>query len=574
MSAGEWFESIDGAFPYVLSLQFVLGCLQLLDVLGVVYYPIIHMEMPIVLFELGVNLLWPMVALLVVWGYWVVYGRSFVVPLLLPACGLLAYPFMGLEGLMAVASLGAVVAGLWVGRELGRFVSGVLLLLSGIEVLSLVHWLLFVPAGLESPLEGVAWLETGLFSVAGYAAPLLVLPFFFVWVLRPLVIWGWGRDVAAMSLRGERYERKNAGYLLLIFSVVLGIFAAYYPYCKSVNPEAMGVGVDFSYYVEKAEAVEGDIFEAFNVSGGSRPMIFLFVNGFQRLMNFDASTAVKFSLLALIPLLVVSAYFMAVEMFDDAGVGVWTAFFTVCGVQVTVGVYSYFLTNLLGLSIVFFSLGFLFRALRLGCHRSLAVASLFGGLLVFTHPWTFDQYAAAIVVLTGVTFLVESRSGGDFRDSRILVYYVACLGLAELIKVFFVHGVGGVSASSAAVGGISGLSEFWFISIFSFRRLYGGTLSVVVLLVLSVIGVYLLDLREFPGVFSMVFLALSSSVFVLGDDVIKSRLLYNVPIGLFAAFGFMRVLNRAREYDLEDEVAVYVFSAMVVYLLRSLANFT
>ena len=51
--------------PLVLALQCFLGSLQLLDALGVVYYPIIHKATRAVRFELGCGLVLPLVMLLV-----------------------------------------------------------------------------------------------------------------------------------------------------------------------------------------------------------------------------------------------------------------------------------------------------------------------------------------------------------------------------------------------------------------------------------------------------------------------------------------------------------------------------
>jgi len=84
--------------------------------------------------------------------------------------------------------------------------------------------------------------------------------------------------------------------------------------------------------------------------------------------------------------MIVAVFFRAFQAFGDWWLSSWAAFFTACGYQITVGVYSYFLTNILGLCLTFLSLGFLFRSLRRGCKISLALASILGVLLVFTHP--------------------------------------------------------------------------------------------------------------------------------------------------------------------------------------------
>jgi hypothetical protein len=59
---GSWGGSL---LPLAFALLFFLGSLQLLDALGVVYYPMIHMATRAVRFELGFSLVLPLVLLLV-----------------------------------------------------------------------------------------------------------------------------------------------------------------------------------------------------------------------------------------------------------------------------------------------------------------------------------------------------------------------------------------------------------------------------------------------------------------------------------------------------------------------------
>jgi len=359
---------------------------------------------------------------------------------------------------------------------------------------------------------------------------------------------------------------------LLVLSVFLGVAAALYPYSPAVNPKGRDVGVDIPHYVKAAEVVEQDLSQAFDVMGGSRPVIFLLIYGFQRLIGSNASTAVKFLPVILNPLMIATASFLAYEAFRDEGIAGWTAFFTACGYQVTVGMYSYFLTNMLALSLVFLSLGFLFRSLRRGCDLSLILAVIPGILLVFTHPWTFDQYVATTILTIIVSFYRTRKEDGGYEKIKRSILYIAILGLSDIFKMLLFHGFGAISASSTAVSMISSLPEFWLDSIFGFRLLYGGTISVVVLVGLAVLGVYLNKLVKFPNIYFTVFPAVTSLLFLIGDETIKSRLLYNVPIGLFAAIGMSSLSRRRFNDNFKKCFILFVISNSTVYLFRSLAN--
>lgn len=295
-------------FPFVLALQAFLGSLQLLDAFSVGYYPMIHRVTSLVRFDLGVSLVVPLVVLLLFWVVWVVRGRLVGV-LVFPVVGLLLYPVWGLEVCVGVASLLAVVRGLWGRRCFGHFFFGVFGLLSLVEGLALLHWVVFVPLGWASPVEGVAGLGMGLFYISGYVAPLLVLGFLCMWFLRPLVGWVRGVESSSDGVVEDKVVRVSgrSGCFFLVL-VLLSVFVAFYPYLPSINPGGKAVGVEYRHYVEAAGLVEGNLGQALRVMGGSRPVIFLLISGFQRVFGSDVSVAVKFLPVLLNPLLVLSVF--------------------------------------------------------------------------------------------------------------------------------------------------------------------------------------------------------------------------------------------------------------------------
>lgn len=74
----------------------------------------------------------------------------------------------------------------------------------------------------------------------------------------------------------------------------------------------------------------------------------------------------------------------------------YAVLFTASGFTLSVGMYAYFLADMLMLSIIFLSLAALIKAIRETSRLYFGIAILLGSLSVFTHPWTFDQYLAAV----------------------------------------------------------------------------------------------------------------------------------------------------------------------------------
>jgi len=564
----------DWSAPLLLALLTVLGALQLLDALDVVYYPMIHGATSTMRFDLGLSLVPSLLFLFLIWLGWVIWKRHFRA-LPFPVMAVVLYPFASLEAVVSTGSLLAVVGGLWAYRSIGKYLSGVLALLGSIEAIALLHWAVFLPLGLSSPFRWYANLEMGLFYMAAHLAPFLAILLMYLWVFKLLLHWRYGnmeKQEGYENRVGKRASRQ--AILMLLFSISLSIIAALYPHLPSVNPKNRNVGVDFQHYVNNSIIVEKDISQVFNVSRGSRPIIYILIYSIQKLLGLDAIIVVRNLPIFLNPLLIISIYFLTKEIFEDEWIASWSAFFTVCGIQVVVGIFSFFLTNMLALSFLFFSLGLLFRSLRCECFISIISASIIGGLLVFTHPWTYDQYYIPVVLIAGIIFYNTITKYNDYLKVKMILIYIFCLGFSEFINILIVKGFGGLSASTSVMNKIIPLSKFWPKIIFGFRRHYCGLMSNIILISLIILGIYILRDYIIPELFLIFVIAVASIIFLVGDYNIKNRLLYNLPIGLFASRGYYWLLERKCFKNFKNVLSLYVVLIMILYLFRSLANFT
>ena len=563
--------AVDWSAPLLFAILTVLGGLQLLDALEVVYYPMIHGATGTVRFDLGLSLVPQMLFLLLIWSSWVIWKKRFFA-LAFPVVAISLFPFTSLEAVVSTGSLLAVAGGLWANRNLGRYLTVVLALLGSIEALALLHWAVFLPIGLSSPFLWFANLEMGLFYLAAHLAPYLAIPLMYLWVFKLMVYWRGGNKKKREGLEYNNREGiSRLAILILFFSMFLGVVAALYPYLPSVNARNRDLGVDFSYYLEVVEVVENDFSQVFNASEGSRPLVHIVIYGFRRLFGLDATTTIRYFPVFLNPLLAVSIFFLALEMFNNGLIASWAVFFTVCGIQVTVGMFSFFLTNMLALSIIFLSLGFLFRALHRVCYVSLIFASFIGFFLVFTHPWTFNQYFIAIVLMAFFIWYNDSKNNRGYNKMKMILLYLLFLGISEIVKINLLHGYSGLSASLLVIGNIDNLSRFWYDTTFFFRRMYCGLEANIILLGSSITALCLLKRSRISHIFLIVLLAVTSLPFLFCDAKLKSRLIYNIPIGLYTAYSFNWLIGQKNK-DFKLSLSFFVFSSMIAYFFRSIAN--
>jgi len=360
---------------------------------------------------------------------------------------------------------------------------------------------------------------------------------------------------------------------LFLFSIFLGIVAALYPHSPVVNPDGIIVGVDIPLYIKATENVDREISPYFKAWKSYRPIIFLVIYGFQRLLGSDVSTAIKFLPVILNPLMIATAFFLANEAFNDGWIASWAAFFTACGYQVTVGMFSYFLTNMLGLSLVFLSLGFLFRFLRRFGKIDLVLSVILVFLLFFTHPWTFYQYLPAMFLTIAISWY---KNRDKFPVKATMFLCVLSLVLVGIFKVLNFRGFRFFPVFPFIFPFIlsvsEGISSFWAGNTFIFRLLFGGLLSYMILLSLALIGIYLMDRKNINELYLTVFLALTSIFFLIGNYTIKSRLFYNIPIGIFASLGFNSIIRLNISEDFKKILITFIILTFTVYLFRSLAN--
>jgi hypothetical protein len=376
------------------------------------------------------------------------------------------------------------------------------------------------------------------------------------------------------SLKSVERVREKASVVLFVFLaaiVFLSMFSSVYPYLEAVNPRGIHAGRDVSHYIEWAQLVELNISEIYNAYGGSRPVIFLTILGFQRLAGLETLAAVRFLPVLLNPLLVLSIFFLVREATQDDRIAVTAAFFTATGYPVTVNMSSYFLANILALIFLFLSLGFLIRGAKLEKRINFVYAIFCGALLVFTHPWTFDQFYIPFLVTLILLIYFWRKKGYRVEQISDLIVYTIALGVFDVLKVLLFRGVGGVAASSAVITRLTSVGSFWVDTVVSLSITFGGLYSNLIVFGLAILGILLLKYRSFFEFYLGAFLGLSSLGFIVGDATIKSRLLYNFPIGYLAAVGFSAIITR-EDKTFRRVFTFFVVSSMLVYLFRSLAN--
>ncbi|MCX6656275.1 MAG: hypothetical protein NTY03_14310, partial [Candidatus Bathyarchaeota archaeon] len=310
----------------------------------------------------------------------------------------------------------------------------------------------------------------------------------------------------------------------------------------------------------------------FTAMGGSRPIYYMLFLAFQRATSLDPLNAIRLLPILLNPLLCASVFFLTREVTRDSSAAIYAAFFTASGFALSAGMYGYWLADMLMLSIIFLSLAALLKALREKSRLFLVVAIALGSLFVFTHPWTFDQYMAAVggaMILT----LIQFRRGESTHEAKWLIIYCLVIAFTDVLKLLLLRGsVEGFATLGFLFSSLTTPSTLWLDLLNSSRFYVGGYLTNMPLLTLAAVGLVRARERTIPNLILWVLTGSTSFVYLIGDTVIKSRLLYNIPVGILAAYSLFYIDELQVDGKLKKMLKAAIVVSLVSYLFRDLAN--
>ena len=557
------------AVPTLLASQILLVAIKVLDMIKPEYYPLRSRSVTIRLFVLDTDVILPMLVMMVYWLNWMLLNRRYRMSIL-PLVAFITIPYFGYEVALVTATIIAVIVGLFFNRDLRGLVTGSLIWLTALEAISLLHWGVLLPLGIPSPFSGIAKIEMSLFYLVARSAPVLAILLLLSWSFKL-------KDSSPIDRIGqEDVKRKNnvktwKDIIVVALALLIGAASSIYPYTTTINPLGKEIGTDVDPYVNSADIIEIDPIKVLERSGGSRPLIHLLIYSYRALLNLNNYDAVTFLPALLNPMLALSAYILSMEIFGDRRISRWAVFLTASGTQIVVSMYAYFLANMLALSLVFLSFAFFFRSLRTSRLFDLVVSCVIGFMINFTHPWTLDQYVGALVLLT-IFMFIRSMNNTRLIKINFIITYLTCFISSELIKSYVFRGFGSLEATTTVTRGLVGLWEFWNTSQYSFKFLYGGTLSNVVLISLGILGICFLERKNIPELFFVCLLLPSCVLYLISNASIKGRLFFNIPIGLLAANGLCKITKLSDGY-FNTALSSFVIMNSLVYVFRSLANF-
>jgi hypothetical protein len=435
-------------------------------------------------------------------------------------------------------------------------------------------------------------LETRLFYLPAGPVPPVFVVMLFSWLFIPMrryllavrvrvkigqrikTFWGRSKLSRKPEIFGPRFSA-----LALACAIGLALFFALYPYFSGLNPDGKHVGIDLPNYermlldMEDAAGSNAVSYAFFNLT--DRPLGVLFMFGMHKTTGFSSLTVLKFMPLLLGPSLILAMFYFVLEATGDWTVSSLAALLAAFSSPVTVGMLGALFSNWIALVEVYAFSGLIMRSMR---KHSWVFAFLSGATLVsvlFTHAYTW----AILMGVLGVYGLLLLVSGLRGKDTGWKAKAVVAIIVGNLVMDFLKNWLlGSVGVAREVVHVVqSGLAlefleQFWSNLNWTLQKTMGGFYMNPLILFLALFGAFLVCLRDRPvDRYLVSWLVLSSVLFIFGSHNVQWRILYNLPITIFAAFGLDRVRRWLQSID-GREAKILVYLCILLVLLMN-ANY-
>jgi len=331
--------------------------------------------------------------------------------------------------------------------------------------------------------------------------------------------------------------------LFLLLFMSLAVALALIPHYPTINSNNHQVGADSLDYVNvlnklaQSKTSEEFIKQVFTVNfSGDRPFTILFLHTIAKILPTNLFNTVDHVPIILGPALVLVVFFLTRELTTNDTTSLLASFLTAVSFHTLNGIYSGIYANWIALIIGYLLFVFLIRFLKVPNKVNLACYSVLLIILLFSHVYTWT-----ILTLVTCIFLVAMFKLNRYTRRNIAVLSVVIVSsiIIDVIRSVLTGVAGGIESDilRASEGG-AGIAQLALLSsnlTETIQNYAGGQYSNFIIFALGIYWLFRAHSQTLPGVFLAIFLSVGVLPLLLGDEVIQSRTLYDIPFQIPAA---------------------------------------
>jgi len=369
--------------------------------------------------------------------------------------------------------------------------------------------------------------------------------------------------------------KQKSKFLFLSLFMFLSIFFVLLPHQSFINNENELVGADTVDYVKWLDNIRTEdsgelMYRAFAVqNSGDRPLSFLFFSAILSIFPENPYQIIDHIPIIFSPLLVLTVFFLTRELTSNDTVSLLASFLTAISFQPLIGIYAGLYANWLALIVGYLSFIFLIRFLKRPTGINYLVYSVLLFLIMFSHLYTWT----VLTLFIGI-FLIVSCWLKIFERKRVaLIFLIIVASIAfdvgksiMIDKPFGIERDVIIASTNVNFGDISTIwSNLSQTSLVYAVGLFGN------FLILSLCIYWLLrsNLREMPHLFIAVFLSIGILPILVGNELIQSRVFYDISFQIPAAIGlaYLAKLHKGTIFVIATSIWILTMS------IQSITNF-
>ena len=414
-----------------------------------------------------------------------------------------------------------------------------------------------------------------IFVLLGTTCPVLILFLImgspFKLVIKKFIF---GQDQSMKSDSNGDTIRTKTKILCLLLFMLISLTIALIPHQAAVNHDNQQVGSDSIDYVvmintlEQSNSSQEFIQKAFAIYSADRLVSSLFLYAISKITPADTSYTVDHVPIILGPALVLAVFFLTRELTSNDTTSLLASFLTAVSFQTLIGIYAGLYANWIALIIGFLSFVFLIKFLKVSSRRNLAIYSGLLMLLVFSHVYTWTIFALFSGIFLGIMYKLNS-----YRKKSIAILLIVVLSsvAVDVARSGITGTTGGIESDAglASKAGMSQVSSMWSNLTDTTRGYAGALFGNFIIFSLGIYWLLRSNSRELSSIFVLVFLAMAILPLLFGNDVIQSRMLYDIPFQIPAAIG----LTYLKRHTNGTLTIIPICIWLVAMSVRAVSNF-
>lgn len=368
--------------------------------------------------------------------------------------------------------------------------------------------------------------------------------------------------------------------VVLAIAISLSVVFAVYPYLPTINPQYTWISVDdFNYqqFLRQFEknSLQDVIRKSFVISSGDRPITLLLMESFHRFLGTDIMTSVRFFSVPLGPGIVLAVYFFVKEGLHSRQNAAYAALFTAFSHQIVVGMYAGFFANWLGLVLVYLSFMMMHKFWIKPSVKNYLLVVLHSILSLLTYIYVDVYLLATILVFLIISALKFGRVPSERKKILIISSIFAIYAALFALRVFV--------TSPDLFDAIFGREDISFSFIefknrwtnfpYFFHVYMGGFFANFAVLALAFLWTMTAKYEKPFDRILISALFVGAIPLVAGNEVLQSRVFYDMPVQIAAAIAVLRLVNRNDIKPFFAKTAFILISVhFAIYAIRSLSN--